>query len=188
MVKPTSSPVSASRGTLPAGTVLTGGMGGAEGFASVVSGALRGRSLDPLGPAESFDDDGASGMLSSSTPGAPGRGLGGSGGGMGRVAEGASGMSSGFCCADSVGTSAPANNNDSPSLNSVLFFVAIPKPRSFIPKPCLLSLSVLPGPSDPHARRLFVNSDAQPRLFGASNPYSGLQDRLAKSRDNNVHA
>jgi len=35
---------------LPAGTVRTGGIGGGAGFASVVSGALRGISPDPLVP------------------------------------------------------------------------------------------------------------------------------------------
>ena len=48
--------------------------------------------------------------------------LGGSGGGIGRVAEGASGMSSGFCCA----ATAPASINMSPRISTVLVFVAIP--------------------------------------------------------------
>jgi len=68
---------------------------------------------------------------------APGRGLGGAGGGMGRVADGASGMSSGFCCAASAPASNPHSNphtsNDSPSLNAVLSCLDIPEvPRSFL--------------------------------------------------------
>jgi hypothetical protein len=41
---------------------------------------------------------------------------------MGRVADGASGMSSGFCCA----ASAPASKNVSPRISPALIFVAIP--------------------------------------------------------------
>jgi hypothetical protein len=126
MVKPTSSPVSISLGTLPAGTVVTGGIGGGAGFASVESGALRGSSFDPVvTPAPELSAGGALGCVSSSLL-APGRGLGSSGGGIGRVADGASGMSSGFCCAARAPASNPTNNNDSPSLSSALVFVTIP--------------------------------------------------------------
>jgi hypothetical protein len=46
---------------------------------------------------------------------------------MGRVAEGASGMSSGFSCAATAPVSHNASPNDSPSLITALIFVAIPK-------------------------------------------------------------
>jgi hypothetical protein len=86
------------------------------------SGALRGISFDPVvTPAPDLSGGGASGLVSSSTS-APGRGLGGSGGGMGRVADGASGISSGFCCAAKT----PASNNASPRISTVLIFLAIP--------------------------------------------------------------
>ena len=51
---------------------------------------------------------------------------------MGRVADGASGMSSGFCCAAAALTRHNASPNVSPSLIAALIFVAIPKPSSFL--------------------------------------------------------
>jgi len=71
-------------------------------------------------------------------------GLGASGGGIGRVADGASGMSSGFCCAAKVPVSRtiskpavnPTLKNDSPSPSRTLIFVAIRNPLSFfLPRP-----------------------------------------------------
>ena len=59
---------------------------------------------------------------------APGRGLGGSGGGMGRVADGASGISSGFCCAIRV----LARDNASPRSSATLIFLAIPDSSVFL--------------------------------------------------------
>jgi hypothetical protein len=103
--------------------------------AGVESGALRGSSCEELVvelELLELSDGGASGISSSL---APGRGLAGSGGGTGRVAEGASGMSLGVCCADN-GTdkvpasdieSNPASSDASPILNSALVFVAIRK-------------------------------------------------------------
>lgn len=59
---------------------------------------------------------------------------------MGRVAEGASGISSGLSCAAAALARHNANPNDSanvspddtPSLIAALIFVAIPKPSSFL--------------------------------------------------------
>src|ERR1019366_1346111 len=95
-------------------------------FASVESGAVRGSSFDPVvTPAPGLSAGGALGGVCSSLF-APGGGGGGAGGGIGRVADGGSGMSSGFCCAARAPASNPANNNDSPSLSSALVFVTIP--------------------------------------------------------------
>lgn len=83
-------------------------------------------SFDPVvTPAPELSGGGASGVVSSF---APGRGLGGSGGGIGRVADGASGISSGFCCA----AKAPASNNVSPRISTVLIFLAIPDSPIFL--------------------------------------------------------
>jgi len=74
---------------------------------------------------------------------APGRGLGASGGGIGRVAEGASGISSGFCCAAAVpvvtasnvassATANPGSTHVTPAFRrSPFLLVAIPNPLSF---------------------------------------------------------
>src|ERR1700674_2566040 len=89
-----SCPVSESFGTLPAGTVLTGGIGGGVGLSSVLSpafppafsleesGALRGISFEPVvTPAPELSAGAAFGWVSSS---ASCRGLGASGGGIDR--------------------------------------------------------------------------------------------------------
>src|ERR1700723_1074723 len=78
------SPVSTSFGTLPAGTVLTGGIGGGGG--TVESESLRGISLELLFTLE-LSPAGASGC---DPWGAPGRALG-DGGGGGGGAEGGGG-------------------------------------------------------------------------------------------------
>jgi hypothetical protein len=101
------------------------------GFAGAES-VLWGKSFDELVPLLELSVGGANGISSSFTPG---RGLGGSGGGMGRVAEGASGTSSGFCCAARVPVNdparEPASSSNSPSLNSALSFVPICKTSVF---------------------------------------------------------
>ncbi len=66
----------------------------------------------------------AGGVLSS----APGRGLAGSGGGIGRVAEGASGISSGLCCA----ARPPASHKLIPIISSALVFILIVLPPNRI--------------------------------------------------------
>jgi hypothetical protein len=157
-------------GTLPACTVLTGGIGG--GGCSDPSGVLRGISRDVEDvPALGTSVGGVSGLASSS---AASRALGGGGGGIGRVADGASGMSSGFCCATNGPASNPTSNNDSPSLNAPLIFVAIPESSIFLSSLLL--------------RRFFNDSDAKACRSGASNHCWSLQDRLAKSREQNADA
>jgi hypothetical protein len=59
---------------------------------------------------------------------APGRGLAGSGGGIGRVAEGASGISSGFCWA----TAPPDSHKLIPIISSALVFILIVLPPNRI--------------------------------------------------------
>ena len=92
--------------------------------------------------------------------------LGGAGGGIGRVADGASGMSSGFSCAARAG----ASDNASHRISAVLIFVAI----TGIPYHLLLSIIFLLTRA-PLVPALYTDSDAQPRLFGASNHYGTLQ-------------
>jgi len=137
-------------GTLPAGTVFTGGIGGGTEFDPVESGLLCGSPFELLMPLSELSAGGASGIFASSTPG---RGLGASGGGIGRVADGASGMSSGFCCAAKVPVSRtiskpavnPTLKNDSPSPSRTLIFVAIRNPLSFfLPRPCVAASAAFP--------------------------------------------
>jgi hypothetical protein len=170
-------------------------IGGRAGFWSTVSGALRGASVELLIPPEL--SAAASGALSSS---APGRGLEAAGGGIGRVADGASGMSSGFCCA----AAARASDNVKPRISSTLIFVDIPESSifylyylfflySFFFTLSLLSATTLLracvfSTYNGGSRRFFINSDAQSPLFAASNRYSPLQDRLAKFRNKNADA
>ncbi len=98
-----------SRGTLPAGTVVTGGIFGAGWACSLVSVVLRGGAFG-AGAVELGSSAGL--FVSGADSSAPGRGLGGGVGGMGRVAEGASGISSGFCWAHVAvaNTSIPAKS------------------------------------------------------------------------------
>jgi len=118
-------------------------MGGGAVCGPVVSGLLRGGSfgfplLDVrlLDEAESSAAGGGAWELSSSL--APGRGLGGSGGGTGRVADGASGISWGFCCAAIMPAndtaSSPKSNNANLSPNrslrpAAVFPVVMAKPN-----------------------------------------------------------
>ena len=137
MVKPTSSPVSLSFGTLPAGTVFMGGMGGGgEDWPKSDVGACReldsgtsvaewGRSCDPVvTPLPVVSGGVESGWLACS------RGLGEAGGGIGRVADGASGMSPGCCC---WAGRPPVKRRLNPRISSVLVFVpaAIREPSVF---------------------------------------------------------
>jgi hypothetical protein len=98
-------------------------------------GALRGISFDPLvtpSPVSLDEEEGAFWSFALSGEAASGwesaRGLGGSGGGMGREADGASGISSGFCWANR----APASITETPSIGSHLVFLLIPTPFIFL--------------------------------------------------------
>jgi hypothetical protein len=137
MVKPTSSPVSLSLGTLPAGTVFMGGMGGggADWPKSDVGGCREldsgtsfaewGRSCDPVvTPLPVVSGGVESGWLACS------RGLGSGGGGIGRVADGASGMSPGGCC---CAGRPPVKSRLSPRISMMLIFLpaAIREPSVF---------------------------------------------------------
>jgi hypothetical protein len=114
-------------------------MGGGVGFWpagwAAASGAVRGSSFEPVvTPAPELSAGGAAGVAFSSLElelelelesglGAAGLAL---GGGMGRVAEGASGMSSGFCCAAATPASNTQSNKDRASLSTTQIFVDIP--------------------------------------------------------------
>jgi hypothetical protein len=116
-----------------------GGGGGVSLVEPLELGALRGISFDPLvtpSPVSLDEEEGAfwslelelalSGEAASGWESA--RGLGGSGGGMGREADGASGISSGFCWANR----APASITETPSIGSHLVFLLIPTPFIFL--------------------------------------------------------
>jgi len=72
--------------------------------------------------------DSSAGAVSGVESCAPGRGLGGGGGGTGRVADGASGISSGFCCALPAPTSRKINAR---AINPLVLF-AIPESLAFL--------------------------------------------------------
>ncbi len=158
--------------------------------------------FDPL--VTSLLVESAAGAFSS----APGRGLAGSGGGIGRVAEGASGISSGFCWA----IAPPPSHKLIPTISSALvFIVIIVHSHNLLPNRainevfgagkltlplchstllrCILNLCHRRYPcSRPETRQL--RKFSTPALFrcpfrlpGASNRNSLLQDRLARSRN-----
>jgi len=95
-------------------------MGGGAVFVSASSGTLWGGSLEGVGSGLGCGRD--SSELELSGPAsclAGGLLVGNAGGGMGRLAEGASGTSSGFCCDQPV----PANRKTSaPNITAPLFF------------------------------------------------------------------
>lgn len=82
-------------------------------------GVLRGSSLSPV----VMLDESGWGVSGCDGSFAPGRGLGASGGGKGLVADGVSGMSWEFCCANR----ATGRNNVNPRTSVALIFAAIPE-------------------------------------------------------------
>src|SRR6266850_1257911 len=108
-------------------------MGGGVVFRSASSGTLRGSSLEGAGSTVGCGRD--SSALELSGPAswlaeswlADGLVVGNAGGGRGRLADGASGTSSGFCCAQPV----PASSRKiiAPSITALVFFT-IPEPHA----------------------------------------------------------
>jgi hypothetical protein len=118
---------------------------------------------------------------------------------MGRVADGASGISSGFCCA----ISASASNNVSPRIKSALIFLAIPGPLdlSFVSFVSFVSFLLSQELSFRNYFRTFRSAlgsttfsvtqmpmSASMVHLTMADPYRPLQDRLAKSRDKDSDA